>query len=85
LYIPLLKKITSEGRVSAGITDIFNFEKLFEESDIVSLLFYMGWLTIEGMEEGEYVFKMPNRVIQEVLILVGREWHLIEEIPIVRA
>jgi Predicted AAA-ATPase/PD-(D/E)XK nuclease superfamily len=65
-YIPLLKKITSEGRVSAAITDIFNFEKLFEESDTISLLFYMGWLTIKTIEEGEYVFKMPNRVIQEL-------------------
>ena len=65
-YIPLLKKITTEGSVSAAITDIFNFEKLFEESDIISLLFYMGWLTIKTIEEGEYVFKMPNRVIQEL-------------------
>ena len=65
-YIPLLKQITSEGSVSANLTDIFNFEKVFEESDIISLLFYMGWLTISGMEEGEYIFKMPNRVIQEL-------------------
>jgi Predicted AAA-ATPase/PD-(D/E)XK nuclease superfamily len=65
-YIPLLKSITNNGWVSAGITDIFNFEKTFEESDIISILFYMGWLTIERMEEGEHVFRMPNKVIQEL-------------------
>jgi Predicted AAA-ATPase/PD-(D/E)XK nuclease superfamily len=65
-YVPLLKSLTNDGWVSAGITDIFNFEKPFEESDIISLLFYMGWLTIERMDEGEYVFRMPNRVIQEL-------------------
>ena len=55
------------------ITIIFNatkinFEKPFEEDDIVSLLFYMGWLTIKEAEEGEgnYIFKIPNTVIQEL-------------------
>jgi hypothetical protein len=65
-YIPLLKKITTEGTISAAMTDIFNFEKFFTESDTISLLFYMGWLTIKTIEEGEYVFKMPNRVVQEL-------------------
>ena len=117
IYLPLLKQLTNEGTVQAQITDIFNFEKVFEEEDIVSLLFYMGWLTIEDTEEGQYIFKIPNRVIQELyydyfvvikearqqlngylqtdnakrienlkawlLILVGREWRLVEEVPVV--
>jgi hypothetical protein len=65
-YIPLLKKIIQEGVVSAVLTDIFNFEKAFTEHDITSLLFYMGWLTIQESDEGGYLFKMPNRVIQEL-------------------
>jgi hypothetical protein len=65
-YIPLLKKITEEGVVSAVLTDIFNFEKLFEERDIISLLFYMGWLTIKDSEEGFYNFRIPNHVIREL-------------------
>ena len=67
-YIPLLKKLTTEGSVSAQLTDLFNFEKIFTEYDIISLLFYMGWLTIKEAEEGagDYSFKIPNRVIQEL-------------------
>ena len=65
-YVPLLKKITYQGNVSAVLTDIFNFEKPFSEFDITSLLFYMGWLTIEKADEGGYWFKIPNRVIQEL-------------------
>jgi len=67
-YIPLLKTIIEEGSITAQITDIFNFEKPFDEYDIISLLFYMGWLTIQEAEEGEgyYIFKVPNRVIQEL-------------------
>jgi Predicted AAA-ATPase/PD-(D/E)XK nuclease superfamily len=65
-YIPLLKKLTTEGVVLAQITNIFNFEKTFEEADIISLLFYMGWLTIEGKEAGYHAFKIPNHVIREL-------------------
>jgi Predicted AAA-ATPase/PD-(D/E)XK nuclease superfamily len=65
-YVPLLKTITQEGVVSAMLTDIFNFEKLFEEADTVSLLFYMGWLTIKDTEEGFYRFQIPNYVIREL-------------------
>ncbi len=65
-YIPLLKTITEEGRVSAVITNIFNFEKKFSQADIISLLFYMGWLTIEDWEDGFHTFKIPNHVIREL-------------------
>jgi hypothetical protein len=67
-HIPLLKKLTNEGMILARLTTIFNLEVPFEEDDIVSLLFYMGWLTIKEAEEGEgnYIFKIPNTVIQEL-------------------
>jgi hypothetical protein len=65
-HIPLLKQLTTTGTVFAQITDIFNFEKPFEEEDIVSLLFYMGWLTIRDEEAGYYSFQIPNHVIREL-------------------
>jgi hypothetical protein len=65
-YIPLLKTISAEGRVSAAITSIFNFERRFSQGDITSLLFYVGWLTIERWEDGFYTFKIPNHVIREL-------------------
>jgi hypothetical protein len=77
--------LTREGVLTAQITEFFNLEKGFTEYDLISLLFYMGWITIKDIDEGRHRFVIPNRVIQELLlILVGREWHLIEEIPIVR-
>ena len=88
-FIPILKELTTEGVVSAPITDFFNLERGFTDEDLVSLLFYMGWISIIDMQEGLYRFKIPNRVIAELYYdyfvdLVGREWHLVEEIPIVR-
>jgi Predicted AAA-ATPase/PD-(D/E)XK nuclease superfamily len=67
-YVPLLKSIINDKQIHAVITDIFNFELPFTEYDIISLLFYMGWLTIKEEEEGEgdFIFKMPNKVIEEL-------------------
>jgi hypothetical protein len=65
-YIPLLNKIIQEGSASAVLTDIFNFERAFTQEDIISLLFYMGWLTIKDAEEGFYSFTIPNLVIREL-------------------
>jgi hypothetical protein len=67
-HIPLLKKLTSDGTVWARLTNMFNFELPFDEDDITSLLFYMGWLTIKEEEEGEsnFIFKIPNLVIKEL-------------------
>ena len=65
-YIPLLKELTNEGTVTTHLTDIFNFEKLFDRADTISLLFYMGWLTLKTVEEGSYIFEIPNLVIKEL-------------------
>jgi hypothetical protein len=65
-FIPILKELTSSGVVSAQITEFFNLEKAFTENDLISLLFYMGWITIQGIDEGLYNFQIPNRVIQEL-------------------
>ncbi len=65
-FIPILKELTTEGCVSAELTEFFNLEKEFTENDLVSLLFYMGWITIKGESEGRHIFKMPNRVIRDL-------------------
>jgi hypothetical protein len=65
-FIPILKELTTEGVLSAEITEFFNLEKAFSDSDLISLLFYMGWITIKGESEGRYIFKMPNRVIRDL-------------------
>ena len=65
-FIPVLKQLTTEGSLKAKLTDFFNLEKAFSESDLVSLLYYMGWITIKGEDEGMYIFQIPNQVIREL-------------------
>jgi hypothetical protein len=65
-FIPILKELTTEGVLSAPITDFFNLEHDFTENDLISLLFYMGWITIKEELEGEYIFTIPNRVVRDL-------------------
>ncbi len=65
-FIPVLKQLTSEGLLSSEITYFFNLEKPFTEDDLISLLFYMGWVTIHDEMDGIFRFKMPNRVVSEL-------------------
>lgn len=65
-FLPILKQLTAEGTLLSEITLFFNLELPFSEDDLISLLFYMGWVTIEGEEEGLYRFRMPNRVVSEL-------------------
>jgi hypothetical protein len=65
-FIPLLKELTTEGVLLAELTEFFNLEKAFSENDLISLLFYMGWITIKGESEGRHIFQMPNRVIRDL-------------------
>jgi hypothetical protein len=65
-FVPVLKQLTTEGFVAAEITDFFNLEKDFTDYDLISLLFYMGWITIKDVDNGLYHFQMPNQVIREL-------------------
>ena len=84
-FIPVLKALTTEGVLSAEITEFFNLEKAFSESDLISLLFYMGWITIQGIDEGLFNFQIPNRVVQELyyqyfIDIIEREYKLNETV-----
>ena len=65
-FIPTLKQLTETGILSAQITYFFNLEKRFSKDDLISILFYMGWITIKDMTDGRYNFQMPNLVIKEL-------------------
>jgi hypothetical protein len=84
-FIPVLKALTAEGFVSSTLTEFFNLEKSFTEKDLISLLFYMGWITIQDIDEGLYNFQIPNRVIQELyyeyfIDIIEREFGLNETV-----
>ncbi len=65
-FIPILKQLTTEGILTAQITDFFNLEKSITDEDMISLLFYLGWISIVDIQEGLYRFKIPNRVVAEL-------------------
>ncbi len=59
------KTISGEGIVSE-IIQKFNPEIEFTEIDLVSMLFYLGYLTINGEEVGYPLLKIPNNVMKEM-------------------
>ncbi len=88
-FIPILKELTTEGVVSAQITEFFNLEDDFSDEDIISLLFYMGWVSIQDIKEGLFCFKIPNRVVMELYYdyfvnITERETGLNRKVSIIR-
>ena len=59
------KTVTGEGIVS-DITEKFNPAIEFGEKELVSMLFYLGYLTIAGEEFEKPELKIPNRVMKEI-------------------
>lgn len=59
------KTISGEG-VSSPITEKFNPEIGFGDQEMISMLYYLGYLTIKGEEFGEPNLKIPNRVMREL-------------------
>ncbi len=64
--LTVLQKLIDDREVSAEITEKFNFERNFTKEDLVSLLYYMGFLTIKKRDFMGYLFQMPNYVIESL-------------------
>ena len=64
--IELLEKIVAEEPVESELTDKFNAEISFGEKELISLLFYLGYLTIKENEFGVLKFVTPNEVIRTI-------------------
>ncbi len=62
----LLEEILLNDQVSGTLKTSFDLEVDFDRDDIISLLYYFGYLTIEPDKFGGYFFKIPNRVMKEV-------------------
>jgi hypothetical protein len=46
------------------LTRLFNFANGFSETDLISLLFYMGFLTVQKSRGSKWSFSFPNKVIE---------------------
>ncbi len=62
----LLEKILLNDQVSGTLKSFFILELDCDRNDILSLLYYFGYLTIETDEYGDYYFKIPNRIMKEI-------------------
>jgi Predicted AAA-ATPase/PD-(D/E)XK nuclease superfamily len=61
-----LRILTETGQISSELTTQFSFIKTFGVDDLISLLFYMGFLTIKGRELNNTIFQFPNFVIKRL-------------------
>lgn len=64
--IEILEKIVSEEIIESEITEKFNAEVRFGEKELISLLYYLGYLTIKNKELGTLQFGVPNEVIKNI-------------------
>jgi hypothetical protein len=71
-----LMEIAENNGVFSAIIPKFPVDRLQENKYFVSLLFYMGLLTIDRMEEGALRLKIPNYSIRTVF------WEYIEQMTI---
>ncbi len=64
--LEVLDELITKGQVSAQLTRQFSFEKDFTRDDLISLLFYLGIVTIKAAELSRYIFEPPNFVITQL-------------------
>lgn len=64
--IELLEKIVAGEKIESELTEKFNAEIHFGEKELISLLYYLGYLTIKNNELGIPEFGSPNEVIRQI-------------------
>ncbi|MGB0931600.1 MAG: AAA family ATPase [Chitinophagales bacterium] len=61
-----LELILKKGEITASLTIKFNFEVSWRQHNFVSLLYYLGFLTIKGSIATRLIFAIPNFVIRQL-------------------
>jgi hypothetical protein len=62
----VLEELITTGEVAALLTRQFSFEKDFERDDLISILFYLGIVTIQRAQLSRFIFEPPNFVIRQL-------------------
>ncbi len=62
----IMEDLMEQEQILGNLTIQFNLEREFERDDLISLMLYTGFITIERQRGNRYVFKMPNYVIGEL-------------------
>jgi len=64
--LAVLHELITNGQVAAQLTQQFSFEKDFTNDDLISILFYLGIVTIKQPQLSRYIFEPPNFVITQL-------------------
>ena len=63
----VIQTLVSQGYITGELKMGFPAENIGKPDNFVSLLYYFGLITIDGMLEGEIKFIIPNQVVREQL------------------
>lgn len=77
----VLQEIIEGNQIKCEITQSYNLELDFTRDDFVSLLYYLGYLTIQGVIGTRAILGIPNEVIKNVYYtyfssMLRKEYHL---------
>ena len=64
--LEILRKTVQGEPIISDIVEKFNPAMEFTETDMVSMLFYLGYLTISGESLGMSELRVPNKVMKEI-------------------
>ncbi len=62
----IIDKILRGEELVGEITSQFSLEKEFNEEDFLSLLFYLGFLTIDKEDFADVIYKVPNEAVKGI-------------------
>ena len=66
-YLDIIDTLLKEGKISGILKVCFDLTKDFDRDDIISLLYYFGYLTNGGVDEdGNIIFKIPNKIMNRL-------------------
>ena len=61
----IIQQLVTRGFVTGKLVENFPAEQINDPDNFLSLLFYFGMVTIDGMYEGETKFVIPNEVVRD--------------------
>lgn len=76
-----LMSIISDNTISCILTSSYDLSQRFTKADFISLLYYLGYLTIAGSSLDEMILIVPNDVIKSVYFdyfnsMLEKEYHI---------
>lgn len=64
--LEIMEEALRNAGLRAELTSQYSFERDWEREDYVSLLFYLGMMTVHGKLGSEWLFRIPNFVIKKL-------------------